>query len=88
VVDKWGVEVVEGDVPVRVEEPAVKEVKDGEDDDGAGIGGTEDGWQGRELLEDAFPERVREVSVGEGGVSGVDAEVRTEDDGAKLVDPG
>ena len=74
-VDEWGVEVVEGDVPVSVQEPAIEEVEDGEDDDGAGVGGTEDGWQGRELSEDAFPERVREVSVEEGSISGVDAEV-------------
>jgi len=75
VVDEWDVEVIEGDVPVSVQEPAVEEVEDGEDYNGAGIGGVEDGWQGRELLEDAFPERVREASVGEGSVSGVDAKV-------------
>jgi len=75
VVNERGVEVVEGDVPVSVQEPAVKEVKDGEDDDGAGVGGMEDGWQGREFSEDAFPKRVCEVSVGEGSISGVDAEV-------------
>ena len=46
VVDERGVEVIEGDVPVRVEEPAVKEVEDREDDDGASVGRTEDGWQG------------------------------------------
>jgi len=75
VINEWGVEVVKGDVPIGVQEPAVKEVKDGEDDDGAGVGRTEDRWQGRELSEDAFPERVCEASVREGRVSGVDAEV-------------
>jgi len=78
VIDEWGVEVVESDVPIGVQEPAIKEVKDGEDDDGAGVGGMEDGWQGQELSEDAFPKRVCEVSVGEpgeGSVSGVDTEV-------------
>src|SRR5712672_775512 len=88
VVDKWGVEVIECDVPVSVQEPAVEEVEDGEDYNGAGVGGVEDGWQGREFSEDAFPERVCEASVGEGGVSGVDAKVGTEDDRAKPVDPG
>jgi len=68
-------------------EPAVKEVKDGEDDDGAGIGGMEDGWQD-ESFEDAFPERVREVSVGEGALAGWTPRFETEDNGAKLVDPG
>jgi len=88
VVDELGVEVVEGDVPISVQELAVEEVEDGEDYKGASIGRVEDGWQGQELSEDAFPERVREASMGEGGVSGVDAKVGTEDDGAKLVDPG
>jgi len=75
VINKRGVEVIKGDVPVGVQELAVKEVKDGEDDDGAGVGRMEDRWQGRELLEDAFPERVREASMREGQVSGVDTEV-------------
>ena len=75
VIDERGVEVVESDVPIGVQEPAIKEVKDGEDDDGAGVGRTEDRWQGQELSEDAFPKRVCEVSMGEGSISGVDAEV-------------
>jgi len=75
VVDERGVEVVEGDVPVSVQEPAIKEVEDREDDDGAGVGGTEDRWQGREFSEDAFPKRVCEASMREGSVGRVDAEV-------------
>jgi len=88
VVDEWGVEVVEGDVPVGVKESAVKEVKDGQNYQCTGEGGTVDGGQGPKFFEDAFPKGVREVSVREDGVSGVDAEVRTERDRAKPVDPG
>ena len=43
VVNERGVEVIEGDVPVSVQEPAIKEVKGRQDDNGAGVGRMEDG---------------------------------------------
>jgi len=75
VVDEQGVKVVEGNVPVGVQKPAVKEVKGGQDYDGAGVGRMVDGWQGLELFEDAFPKGVCEASMREGSISRVDAEV-------------
>ena len=88
VVNEWGVEVIEGDVPICVQELAVKEVENGQYDDGTGESGVEDGWQGLEFFEDTFPKGVCKASIREDGVSRVDAEVGAKSDRTKPVDLG